>query len=183
MFWFFFNSLDWLLFCFYFRNILSLFFNLWFSLYFLNILLLCFYGCLFLFLNWCWLLESFLLMPGLSMLFWLSWFSWLSWLSWFFMLFMFFLILLIFVVFIKLTFFIEFSFFMMIKFIWHLSNASPIFNNLFMLSPHFNKESSIKYLPIVTSFNKVDGINFHLKNNFKRTRVVVFNFDELILRK
>lgn len=74
-------------------------------------------------------------------------------------------------------------FFMLGEFFRHISHTCPIFKNLFMLAPHFNKKSSIEYLTVETVSNKIDGVNFHLKNDFKRPRIVVFDFDEFIFRE
>ena len=64
-----------------------------------------------------------------------------------------------------------------------ISNSSPVFNNLFLLSSHLDKESSVKDFLIKLVSNKVNGINSHFEDDFKRSRVVILDFDEVKFRE
>jgi hypothetical protein len=64
-----------------------------------------------------------------------------------------------------------------------IAYCSPVFSMFFLLSPHFDKKSSCKNLLIKAGSDKVDGINFTFKNNLKRSRVILFNFDKIELRE
>lgn len=61
----------------------------------------------------------------------------------------------------------------------HISNSSPIFSMLFLLSSHFDKESSGKNLFVKARSDEIDGINFALKDNFKGSRVVFLDLDQV----
>jgi hypothetical protein len=54
---------------------------------------------------------------------------------------------------------------------------------LFLLSAHFDEKSSGKNFLIKASPDEVDSINFALEYDFEGTRIVLFNFDEIELRK
>jgi hypothetical protein len=62
---------------------------------------------------------------------------------------------------------------------WHVSDTGPVFDNLPELSSHFDEESSVENLLVVMVSDEVDGIDSHLKDNFERSWVVIFNFDEI----
>jgi hypothetical protein len=47
------------------------------------------------------------------------------------------------------------------------------------LSSHFDEKSSVEDFLVVMVSDEVDGIDSHLKDNFERSRVVIFNFDEI----
>ena len=53
----------------------------------------------------------------------------------------------------------------------------------FLLSSHFDEKSSRKNLLVKAVSDEVDGIDFTFKDNFKRSRVILFNFDKIELRK
>lgn len=74
-------------------------------------------------------------------------------------------------------------FFMLGKFFRNITNTSPVFYNLFMLSSHFNKKSSSQNFSIKAISYKVNGINFHLEYDLKRAWIVILNLDKFILRK
>jgi hypothetical protein len=63
---------------------------------------------------------------------------------------------------------------------WHVSNTGPVFYDLFLLSSHFDKESSVEDFLVVLIFDEVDGVNSHLKDNFEGSWVVIFDFDQIV---
>lgn len=69
----------------------------------------------------------------------------------------------------------------LVKFPGHVTHASPILHNFFMLSPHLDKEPAIEYFAVEAISDKINSINFHLEHNLKRSRVIVLNLDELKL--
>ena len=72
---------------------------------------------------------------------------------------------------------------LVIEFFRHIPNASPILYNFFVLPTKFYKKSSSQYFSVVTISNEVYGVDFHFKDNFKGSRIIIFNFDELELRE
>lgn len=64
-----------------------------------------------------------------------------------------------------------------------ISNCSPVFSVFLLLSSHFNEKSSTQYLFIETCSDEIDGINFAFKNDFERSRVILFDFDQMEVRK
>ena len=52
-----------------------------------------------------------------------------------------------------------------------------------LLSPHFDEKSSGKNFLIIAGSDEVDGIDFALEYDFEGSRIVLFNFDEIELRK
>jgi len=62
-----------------------------------------------------------------------------------------------------------------------ISNCSPIFSMFFLLSSHFDEKSSCKNLLVKAGSDEVNGINFTFKDNFKRPRVILFDFDKIEL--
>ena len=64
-----------------------------------------------------------------------------------------------------------------------VSNCSPVFSMFLLLSPHFDEKSSGKNFLIIAGSDEVDGIDFALEYDFEGSRIVLFNFDEIELRK
>ena len=62
---------------------------------------------------------------------------------------------------------------------WHVSDSSPVFNDLLLLSSHFDKESSVEDFLVVMVSDEVDGVNSHFKDDFEGSWVVIFDFDEI----
>ena len=62
---------------------------------------------------------------------------------------------------------------------WHVSNSGPVFNDLLLLSSHFDKESSVEDFFVVMVSDKVDGIDSHFEDNFEGSWVVIFDFNEI----
>lgn len=60
-----------------------------------------------------------------------------------------------------------------------VSDTGPVFNDLFLLSSHFDEESSVEDFFITMIPNEVDGIDSHFENDFKWSRIIIFYFDEL----
>jgi hypothetical protein len=77
------------------------------------------------------------------------------------------------------------SFFMwvLVEFSRDISDTSPILDHFFMLTTHLDEESTIEYFTIKTISNKINTINLSLENNFKRSWVIIFNFDKFIFRE
>jgi hypothetical protein len=65
----------------------------------------------------------------------------------------------------------------------NIANSSPILSDFFLLSSHFDKKSSSQNLLIKASPDEIDGINFTLKDNFIRSRVILLNFDKIEFRE
>lgn len=63
------------------------------------------------------------------------------------------------------------------------SDTGPVFKDLSLLSSHFNEKSSGEDFFIVAVFDKIDGIDSHFENDFKWSRVVVFDFNKFELWK
>jgi hypothetical protein len=63
---------------------------------------------------------------------------------------------------------------------WHVSNTGPVFYDLFLLSSHFDKESSVEDFLVVMIFDEVDSVNSHLKDDFEGSWVVIFHFDQIV---
>ena len=49
----------------------------------------------------------------------------------------------------------------------HGSNAGPILDGLFLLSSHFDEESSVEDFLIVVISDEVDSVNFHFEDDFE----------------
>ena len=62
---------------------------------------------------------------------------------------------------------------------WHVSDTGPVFDNFPELSSHFDEESSVEDFLVVMVSDEVDGIDSHLKDNFERSWIVIFNFNEI----
>lgn len=80
---------------------------------------------------------------------------------------------------------LKFSIFLrsLLKLLWNISYCSPILSMLLLLPAHLDKKPPGKNFLIKAAPDEVDGINFALEDNFKRSRVVLLNFDELEVRK
>jgi hypothetical protein len=118
---------------------------------------LCYYFLYFLLFNWLlnfWFFFNFWL--SLNLLFFFFWFSVLVVLFKLSMLFVliFILIILVLVIFVMILIGVS-------ELSWCVSNSSPVFDQLFVLSAHFNKKSSIKYFFVIRSLYEVDGIDSH----------------------
>ena len=61
----------------------------------------------------------------------------------------------------------------------HVSDTGPVFDDLLVLSSHFDEESSVEYFFVVVVSDEVDGVNSHFEDNFKGSWVVIFDFDEI----
>lgn len=100
---------------------------------------------------------------------------------------LFFLTLLVFSFFLRLSsfsgFIIVLIFLILVEFFRDISNACPVFNNLFMLTTHLNEKSPPQNFTIKTVSNKVNCINFDFKNNLEWSWIVVLHLDKFILRK
>ena len=61
----------------------------------------------------------------------------------------------------------------------HGSNTGPILDDLFLLSSHFDEESSVEDFLIVVISDEVDSVNFHFEDDFEWSGIVILDFDEL----
>lgn len=93
------------------------------------------------------------------------------------------MLVVILIVFIVLVVFMVGIFSMLIIELGNISYTSPVLKNFFVLSPELSKESSGEYLSIEAITDEIDGVNFHLEDNFKRTRVVVLYLNKLEFRE
>lgn len=59
-----------------------------------------------------------------------------------------------------------------------IANSSPIFCNFPFLPAHFDEKAPIQYFPIITFPNEVDGINPSLKDDLKRSLIIILNLDK-----
>lgn len=121
-----------------------------------------------------WFFFNFFL--SLYLLFFLFWFFEIMMffiLSWLFV-----LLFLIFILIILILMLFVMIFIRMSELSWCISNSSPVFNQLFMLSSHFNKKSSIKYFFVIRSLYEVNCIDSHFQNNLKRSWIVIFDFNK-----
>ena len=66
---------------------------------------------------------------------------------------------------------------------WYITYSCPVFYHFLVLSSHLNEESSAKDFLIVLVSNEVDRIDFHLKDDFKRSCVIVLNLDKVEIRE
>ena len=65
----------------------------------------------------------------------------------------------------------------------HIANRSPVLSMLFLLPTHFDKKPPIQNFTIIATPNKIDRINSSLKDNFKRSFIVILNFNKSKLTK
>lgn len=61
----------------------------------------------------------------------------------------------------------------------HVANSSPVLDDLFLLSAHLDEKSPVEYFFIVIVSDEIDSVDSHFKNNFERTWVIVFDFDQI----
>lgn len=62
-----------------------------------------------------------------------------------------------------------------------MADGGPVFSMFFMLSAHLDEETSGEDLLVELFFDEIDGINFGFEDDFEGSRVVFFDFDELIV--
>jgi len=74
-----------------------------------------------------------------------------------------------------------FFFWLFIMFDISLGCLFEWFGDISLLSSHFDEKSSCKNLLAKAGSDEVNGINFTFKDNFKRPRVILFDFDKIEL--
>ena len=60
----------------------------------------------------------------------------------------------------------------------NVADSCPVFCVLFLLSSHFDEESSVADLFVEAVSNEMDGIDPGFEDNFEGARIVFFDFDE-----
>lgn len=65
----------------------------------------------------------------------------------------------------------------------HVSDSSPILDSLSLLSAHFDEKPPVEDFFIVVVSDEIDSIDSHFEHNFKRSRVVIFDFDQIEFRE
>jgi hypothetical protein len=69
------------------------------------------------------------------------------------------------------------------KILGYVTDTGPILHSLFVLSAHLNVETSVQNFLIIALSDEVNSVDFHLEDNFKGSRVVVFDLDEFKVRE
>jgi hypothetical protein len=71
----------------------------------------------------------------------------------------------------------------MLEGLGNVSNGSPIFRMFSLLSSHFDEEAPIEYFFVEGAAYEVDGINSSFEDNLEGSRVIFFDFDEVVVRE